>query len=138
MSLYISNALDRVWQKGLLAKLRMFGLHHTLIEWIGSLTQLSYPHNYPSPRSLPSCLTIQFYSFNQLLFPVLLSINSSSVHLLASFTTNPSAPKSMNLVIHLFNICLYKHVSHFNKLVSPSFKHNSINGRLSDSVFSAR
>ena len=27
---------DRIWHKGLLAKLPMFGLYHTLIKWIGS------------------------------------------------------------------------------------------------------
>ena len=36
ISLDISKAFDRVWHKGLLAKLPMFGLHHTLIKWIGS------------------------------------------------------------------------------------------------------
>ena len=36
ISLDISKAFDRVWQKELLAKLPMFGLHHTLIKWIGS------------------------------------------------------------------------------------------------------
>ena len=36
ISLDISNAFDRVWHKGLLAKLPMFGVHHTLIKWIGS------------------------------------------------------------------------------------------------------
>ena len=36
ISLDISKAFDRVWQKGLLAKLPMFGLHHTLIKWIAS------------------------------------------------------------------------------------------------------
>ena len=36
ISLDISKAFDRVWHKGLLAKLPMFGLHHTLINWIGS------------------------------------------------------------------------------------------------------
>ena len=36
ISLEISKAFDRVWHKGLLAKLPMFGLHHTLIKWIGS------------------------------------------------------------------------------------------------------
>ena len=93
--------------------------------------QLSYPHNYLSPRSLPSCLTIQFYSFNQLLFPVIIFISVNTNQPFRSYS------KSMNLVIHLFAICLYKHVFHFNKLVSQSFKHNSTNRRLSDSVFSA-
>ena len=32
----ISKAFDRVWHKGLLAKLPMFGFHHTLIKWISS------------------------------------------------------------------------------------------------------
>ena len=36
ISVDISKAFDRVWHKGLLAKLPMFGLHHALINWIGS------------------------------------------------------------------------------------------------------
>ena len=36
ISLDISKAFDRVWHKGLLAKLPMFGLNQTLIIWIGS------------------------------------------------------------------------------------------------------
>ena len=36
ISLDISKAFDRVWHKGLLAKLPMFGIHQTLIKWIGS------------------------------------------------------------------------------------------------------
>ena len=36
ISLGISKAFDRVWHKGLLAKLLMFGLHHALIKWISS------------------------------------------------------------------------------------------------------
>ena len=36
ISLGISKVFDRVWHKGLLAKLPMFGLHHTLINWISS------------------------------------------------------------------------------------------------------
>ena len=36
ISLDISKAFDRVWHKGLLAKLPMFGLHHSLIKWISS------------------------------------------------------------------------------------------------------
>ena len=37
ISLDISKAFDRVWHKGFLAKLPMFGLHHTLITWASSL-----------------------------------------------------------------------------------------------------
>ena len=36
ISLDISKAFDRDWHKGLLAKLPMFGLNQTLINWIGS------------------------------------------------------------------------------------------------------
>ena len=36
ISLDISKAFDRVWHKGLLAKLPMFGLHRILIKWISS------------------------------------------------------------------------------------------------------
>ena len=36
ISLDILKAFDRVWHKGFLAKLPMFSLHHTLIQWISS------------------------------------------------------------------------------------------------------
>ena len=36
ISLDISKAFDRVWHKGLLAKLPMFGLQYTFIKWISS------------------------------------------------------------------------------------------------------
>ena len=36
ISLDIFMAFDRIWHKGLLAKLPMHGLHHTLITWISS------------------------------------------------------------------------------------------------------
>ena len=47
-----------------------------------------YPHKSLSMLPLPPCLTIQFYSSNQLIFPVIIPISSSSIHLLASFTIN--------------------------------------------------
>jgi len=43
ISLDISKAFDRIWHKGLLAKLPMFGLYHTFIKWISS---------FPSHRSI--------------------------------------------------------------------------------------
>ena len=41
ISLDISKAFDRVWHKGLLAKLPMFGLHQTLINLIASFLSVS-------------------------------------------------------------------------------------------------
>ena len=35
ISLDASKAFNHVWHKGLLAKLPMFGLHQTVIKWIG-------------------------------------------------------------------------------------------------------
>ena len=40
ISLDISKAFDCVWHKGLLVKLPMFGLHHTLIKWMASSLNL--------------------------------------------------------------------------------------------------
>ena len=36
ISLDVSKAFDRVWHRGLLAKLPLFGLHHIILIWIGS------------------------------------------------------------------------------------------------------
>ena len=58
-SVDIYKAFDRVWHKGLLAKLPMFGLHTTLITWIASFLSgrsiairvdgyLSKPHSISS------------------------------------------------------------------------------------------
>ena len=56
--------------------------------WEACSDSAFYPHKSPSMPPLPPCLTIQFYSSNQLLFPVIIPISSSSIHLLASFTIN--------------------------------------------------
>ena len=59
ISLDISKAFDRVWHKGLLAKLPMFGLHHTLIKWIYSFLSdrsiaIRVDGYLPNPHSLNS------------------------------------------------------------------------------------
>ena len=92
------------WHKGLLAKLPMFGLHHTLIKWISSFLSdrsiairvdgyLSNPHSInlgvPQGSVIPPVLLILFIDD-------LLSSKSSSVvsfaddtYLSSSFSSNP-------------------------------------------------
>ena len=81
-----------------------------------------YPHKSPSMPPLPPCLTIQFYSSNQLLFPVIIPISSSSIHLLASFTINLPLLFLLDEFGNIISFVsrLYKHVFHFNTLVSHS------------------
>ena len=79
-----------------------------------------YPHKSPSMPPLPPCLTIQLYSSNQLLFPVIIPISSSSIHLLASFTINLPLLFLLDEFGNIISFVsrLYKHVFHFNTLVS--------------------
>ena len=118
ISLDISMASDRVWQKGLLAKLPMFGLHHTLINWIGSFLSdrsivvrvdgfLSNLHSinvsmlvYPRVLSSPTVLFILFIND-------LLTSTSSSIHSFAddtfsssSFSFNPNDHASTDIQLH--------------------------------------
>ena len=99
ISLDISKAFDSVWHKGLLAKLPMFGLHHTLIKWIGSFlsdrsiavrvdgfspictqSMLVYPRALPSPLcSIFSSQTTEL-PLRPLAFAPLLKIPSQVLH----------------------------------------------------------
>ena len=98
ISLDISKAFDRVWHKGLLAKLPMFGLHHTLIglvvssligqlpsEWTASspictLSMLVYPRALSSPLYSSSSSSMTCSSLRLLAFIPLLMIPSTVLH----------------------------------------------------------
>ena len=115
ISLDISKAIDCAWHKGLLAKLPIFGLNQTLIDWIGC---------FLSARSIAvrvDGFLSNLYSINagvpqgSVIFPVLLilSINalltstSSSIHsfaddtfLRSSFSFNPNDHASNDIQLH--------------------------------------
>ena len=115
ISLDVSKAFDRVWHKGLLAKLPMFGLHHTLINWIG---------NFLSDRSIAvrvAGFLSNLHSINagvpqgSVISPVLfilfikdlLTSTSSNIHSFAddtfpnsSFLFNPNDHASSNIIFH--------------------------------------
>ena len=105
ISLDISKAFDRVWHKGLLAKLPMFGLHNNLITGIVSFLSdrsiairvdgcLSEPHsiNFFYLRPL---LPRQLYSYSLSIHDLLSSTSSSiypfadDTYLSSSFSSNP-------------------------------------------------
>ena len=94
ISLDISKAFDRVWHKGLLAKLPMFGLHHTLIKWISSFLSdrsiairvdgyISNPHSINSGVPQGSAISPVLFI---LLINDLLSSSSSSIFSFADDT----------------------------------------------------
>ena len=103
-SLDISKAFDRLWHKCLLAKLPMFGLHHTLIKWISSFCSdrsiairvdgyLSKPHSINSGVPQGSVISLVLFI---LFINDLLSFTSSSIfsfaddtYLISSFSSNP-------------------------------------------------
>ena len=115
ISLDISKAFDLVWLKGLLAKLPMFGLHHTLINWIGSFLSdrsiavrvdgfLSNMHSInagvPQGSVISPVLFILFIND-------LLTSTSSSIHsfaddafLSSSFSFNPNDHPSTDIQLH--------------------------------------
>ena len=115
ISLDISKAFDRVWYKSLLAKLPMFGLHHTLINWIGSFLSdrsiavrvdgfLSNLHSInaglPQGSVISPVLLILFINDQ-------LTYTSSSIHsfaddpfLSSSFSFNPNDHASTDVQLH--------------------------------------
>ena len=115
ISLDISKAFDRVWHKGFLANLPMFGLHRTLINWIGSFLSdrsiavrvdgfLSNLHSInagvPQGSVISPVLFILFIND-------LLTSTSSSIHsfaddtfLSSSFSLNPNYNASTDIQLH--------------------------------------
>jgi len=100
----ISKAFDRVWHKGLLAKLPMFRLHHSLIKWISSFLSdrsiaikvdgyLSNPHSINSGVPQGSVISpVLFILFiNDLLSSTSSSIFSfaDDTYVSSSFSSNP-------------------------------------------------
>ena len=101
ISLDISKAFDRVWYKGLLAKLPMFGLHNNLIKWIASFLSnrsiairvdgfLSEPHSINSGVPQGSGISPVLFT---LLIHDLLSSTYSSIY---SFADDPYLSSSFS------------------------------------------
>ena len=115
ISLNISKAFDRVWHKGLLAKLPMFGFHHTLLKWIGSFLYdrsiavrvdgfLSHLHsiNAGVPQGSFSSLVLFILFINYLLTSTSSSIHSfaDDTFLSSSFSFNPNDHASTDIQLH--------------------------------------
>jgi len=94
ISLDISKDFDRVWHKGILSKLPMFGLHHTLIKWISSFLSdrsiairvdgyFNNPHSINSGVPQGSVLSPVLFI---LLIDDLLSSTSCSISSFADYT----------------------------------------------------
>ena len=115
ISLDISKAFNRVWHRGLLAKLPMFGINQTLINWIDSFLSdrsiaarvdgfLSNMHSInagvPQDSVISSVLFILFIND-------LLTSTSSSIHsfaddafLSSSFSFHPNDHASTDIQLH--------------------------------------
>ena len=116
ISLDISKAFDRVWQKGLLARLPMFGLHHTLINWIGSFLYdrsiaVRVDGFFSNLHSINACVPQGSLCHLPVLFILfindLLTSTSSSIHsfaddtfLSSSFSFNPNDHVSTDIQLH--------------------------------------
>ena len=119
ISLDISKAFDRVWHKGLLAKLPMFGLHHTLITWISSFLSdrsiairvdgyLSKPHSINSGVPQGSVISPVLFI---LFINDLLSSTSSSIFSFADDTYLSSSYSSSLQHFAYSNISPYRNTS---------------------------
>ena len=119
ISLDISKAFDRVWHRGLLAKLPMFGLHHTLITWISSFLSdrsitirvdgyLSKPHSINSGVPQGSVISPVLFI---LFINDLLSSTSSSIFSFADDTYLSSSFSSSPLHFAYSNISSYRNTS---------------------------
>ena len=119
ISLDISKAFDRIWHKGLLAKLPMFGLHYTLIKWISSFLSyrsiairvdgyLSNPHSINSGVPQSSLISpVLFILFKNDLF----SSASSSIFSFADETYLSSSSSSNPQHLTYSNISPYRNTS---------------------------
>ena len=119
ISLDISKAFDRVWHKGLLAKLPMFGLHNNLSKWIVSFLSnrsiairvdgfLSEPHSINSGVPQGSViLPVLFILF----INDLLSSTSSSICSFADDTYLSSSFLSNSPNLSHSNISSYRNTS---------------------------
>ena len=119
ISLDISKAFDRVWPKGLLAKLPMFGLHNNLIKWIASFLSnrsiairvdgfLSEPHSINSGVPQGSViLPVLFILF----INDLLSSKSSSIYSFADYTYLSSSFSSNSPNLSHSNVSSYRNTS---------------------------
>ena len=119
ISLDISKAFDRVWHKGLLAKLPMFGLHHTLNTWISSFLSdrsiairvdgyLSKPHSINSGVPQGSVISPVLFIFY---INDLLSSTSSSIFSFADDTYLSSSYSSSPQHFAYSNVSPYRNTS---------------------------
>ena len=119
ISLDIAKAFDRVWHKGLLAKLPMFGLHHSLIKWISSFLSdrsiairvdgyLSIPHSINSGVPLGSVISPVLFV---LFIDDLHSSTSSSIFFFANDTYLSSSFSSNSQHLAYSNISPYRNNS---------------------------
>ena len=118
ISLDISKAFDRVWHKGLLAKLPMFGLNQTLIYWIDNFLSnrsiavrmdgfLSNLHSINAGVPQGSVISPVLFILFILFINDLLTSTSSIIHsfaddafLITSFSFNPNDHASTDIQLH--------------------------------------
>ena len=124
ISLDTSKAFDCIWHKGLLAKLPMFGLHHTLINWISSVLSdrsiairvdgyLSNPHSINS--GLPQGSVISPVLFILFIDDLPSSISSS----IFSFADDTYLSSSFSSILNTLPILIFHHIVTLQPHFSP-------------------